>query len=208
MIFLHLEKMDLCVLIVTIIPNNIGGDIYNTEYPNKSIEKFGVAKCNRCKKFSLWAETKMVYPFESTAPLGHEDLPEDVETLFEQARQVLNYSPPASCALLRLVIEKILDRIEPGKDSMNKKIGKLVTKGLGLKVQEALDSVRVVGDNAVHPLHMDLEDDKDTAVVLFDLVNIIVNNTLSADKKIDSIYSKLPNSTKEQIKKRDNNSAI
>ena len=105
--------------------------------------------------------------------------------------------------MLRLVIEKILDQIEPGSGTINQKIGKLVQKELDEKIKKALDVVRVIGDNAVHPLHMDLQDDEKTASALFDIVNIIVNRTISSTKKIDELYSKLPDTALDQITKRD-----
>jgi len=167
------------------------------------VEDFGIASCNRCHDKSIWAEKKMVYPFESSAPLPHEDIPSEIKPLFEQARKVLFFSPPASCALLRLVIEKILDQIEPGSGTINQKIGKLVQKELDEKIKKALDIVRVIGDNAVHPLHMDLQDDEKTASTLFDIVNIIVNRTISSTKKIDELYSKLPDTALDKIIERD-----
>jgi len=168
------------------------------------LKDFGLAECVRCNVCTLWANKELVYPHESTAPSPHEDMPNNVKSLFEQARNVLKFSPIASCALLRLVVEKIVDELVEGSDSLNEKIGKLVKGGLNKKIQEALDSVRVIGSNAVHPLYMDLEDDEPTARQLFELVNIIVAATISLDKKIGGVYSKLPDPSKKQISERDN----
>jgi len=63
---------------------------------------------------------------------------------------------------------------EKGKD-LNKDIGNLVKKGLPQKVQQALDLVRVIGNEAVHPGQIDLNDDPVTAAKLFELVNIIAD---------------------------------
>jgi len=53
------------------------------------VDNFGIASCNRCHEKSIWAEKKMVYPLESSAPLPHEDIPSEIKPLFEQARKVL-----------------------------------------------------------------------------------------------------------------------
>ena len=163
----------------------------------------GLSQCNRCREVALWFNKKLVYPTESTAPSVNEDCPNEIKSFYEQERNVLQFSPIASCALLRLVVEKIVDKVIEGSDSLNAKIGKLVEKGLDERIQQALDSVRVIGDNAVHPLYMDLEDDEKTASSLFDLVNIIISSTITADKKIKDVFSDLPDPAKKQIKKRD-----
>jgi hypothetical protein len=40
-----------------------------------------------------------------------------------------------------------------------------------------LDSVRVIGNETVHPGTMDMRDDHDTAIKLFGLANLIVDET-------------------------------
>lgn len=51
-------------------------------------------------------------------------------------------------------------------------IANLVRQGLDVKVQKALDVVRVVGNNAVHPGEI-LDDDKATAVQLLSVLNVM-----------------------------------
>ena len=58
---------------------------------------------------------------------------------------------------------------EKGK-KIDDDIASLVRKGLEPDIQQALDVVRVTGNNAVHPGQIILEDDKATAVALFELV--------------------------------------
>lgn len=144
----------------------------------------------------------MVFPSHSSASLPSEDMPEDVKEDFEEARDVLTISPRSASALLRLALQKLMSRIGQKGRNLNKDIGNLVNEGLPPKIQKALDSVRVIGNKAIHPGQIDLRDDVETATVLFNLVKIIVDFEISQQKKVNAIYEKLPETSKEQIKNR------
>ena len=70
-------------------------------------------------------------------------------------------------------------------------------------VKEALDIVRVIGNNAVHPGQIDLQDNDETAKSLFGLVNIISEKMITEPKHVKSMFDNLPDNAKNQIKKRD-----
>ena len=91
---------------------------------------------------------------------------------------------------------------EKGKN-IDADIAALVKKGLNPVVQQSLDIVRVVGNESVHPGTIDLNDDRETALRLFDLVNAITEQMISHPKKVQELYSKLPESKREAIEKRD-----
>ena len=76
-------------------------------------------------------------------------------------------------------------------------------KGLDVRVQQALDIVRVIGNNAVHPGQIDLKDDRGTAGKLFDLVNLIADSMISQPKHVEAMFESLPSAAKDQIAKRD-----
>ncbi len=71
-----------------------------------------------------------------------------------------------------------------------------------MQVQQSLDIVRVIGNNAVHPGQIDT-DDPEVAGKLFDLLNIITDYTVSMPKKISDTFGELPDSAVDAIKKRD-----
>ena len=52
----------------------------------------------------------------------------------------------------------------------------------------ALKSVRVIGNNAVHPGQIDSTDDRATAFKLFGFVNIISAIFITQPKQIDNLY--------------------
>ena len=91
---------------------------------------------------------------------------------------------------------------EEGKD-LNNDIGSLARKGLETDIQRALDIVRVTGNDAVHPGVIDLNDNKATAVGLFQLLNLIVERLIAMPNRIEAVFSDLPPGKLEQIEKRD-----
>ena len=91
---------------------------------------------------------------------------------------------------------------EHGKN-INDNIAKVVKKGLHVELQQALDTIRVVGNNSVHPGELNLDEDKDLAASLFPLLNLIVDRMIGEPKQIQEIYCKLPDMALEAIKKRD-----
>ncbi len=104
-----------------------------------------------CRKQSVWYFEKLIYPLLSVAPFPYDDMPSDVKEDFLEARNVVEISPRPAAALLRLALQKLMKHLgQEGKD-INKDIGELVKEGLPVKIQEALDSLRVYGNEAVHP---------------------------------------------------------
>ena len=70
-------------------------------------------------------------------------------------------------------------------------------------VQMALDAVRAIGNEAVHPGTLDLRDDRDTAIKLFTLVNLIAEQMISTPKHVDKLYKQIPEHTRKAIEERD-----
>ena len=162
------------------------------------------AHCAHCGYYSLWINGVMVYPSEITVESPNSDLPEDIKIDYLEAANILSNSPRGSSALLRLAIEKLVVHLNAEGKDLNSKIGNLVTKGLNPKIQRALDVVRVIGNNAVHPGQIDLIDDQQTAEKLFRLVNIIAKEMITEPNEVDLIYEELiPEKNKVDIEKRD-----
>ncbi len=166
------------------------------------INNLVVGVCQRCGDYTFWIKGSMVYPNLATAPLPNDDMPTDAKADYMEARSIVNFSPRAACALLRLALQKIVIALGEDKE-LNKAIGSLVKKGLPLEVQKALDCIRVIGNNAVHPAELDLKDDVETANALFGLLNVIVNRMITHIKEVEEIYGKLPPKAIEAIAKRD-----
>lgn len=162
-----------------------------------------VAQCSYCQEISLWINDRQLYPLSSPAQPPHADLPDSLRRDFEEARAILQYSPRGAAALLRLVTQKLCKELGESGKNLNDDIKKLGERGLNQGIIDALDSVRVIGNNAVHPGEMDLSDDLGTATVLFELINLVVEKMISDPKKIESVRSSIPDRDKANIKKRD-----
>jgi len=164
-----------------------------------------LSQCYNCKKWAVWVNEDLVYPPKKFGALPNQDLPEDVLAVVEEGRQVLDTSPKGAAALLRLAIQMLCIHLgKPGKD-LNKDISALVSEGLNPVVQKSLDVVRVIGNESVHPGTIDLNDDRDTAIRLFDLINIICEQMITQPRQVEELYQKLPESKREAIEKRDKN---
>jgi hypothetical protein len=145
----------------------------------------------------------MVHPALSIAPLPNPDLPSSIATDYHEAREILQLSPRGAAALLRLAIQKLCKQVGESGENLNNDIGELVKKGLRTHVQQALDVVRVIGNNAVHPGQIDLNDDAAIAVALFGLVNLIAQQMITDPKEAEALYNALPATQRAAIEKRD-----
>ena len=149
-------------------------------------------------------KTIILYPTTNLAgiPLPSPDMPEEVTTDYKEARAIFGNSPRSSAALLRLALQKLCIHLgEPGK-KLDDDIGSLVAKGLSTQIQQALDIIRVIGNNAVHPGEIDLHEEKETVLKLFEIINFIVNQMITQPQEIARIYNKLPEGPKKAIEQR------
>ncbi len=172
------------------------------------IQGFSVSKCARCLQFSIWriSDQKLVFPVIQATILPNPDLPDDCKVDFEEARSISFNSPRGSAALLRLTIQKLCEDLLKTKiRDLDKAIGQLVEKGLSKKIQKALDTVRVIGNNAVHPGKIDLRDNQEIVNALFGLVNLIAEVMITQEKHVNKLYDSLPPESLEGIERRDEN---
>ncbi|MCG8029937.1 MAG: DUF4145 domain-containing protein [Candidatus Thiodiazotropha taylori] len=169
-----------------------------------SDENFALARCDNCEQYTVWVNKKLVYPISLPGMTPNPDLSEEIKADFDEARKILNDSPRGAAALLRLAVQKIcIDLGQKGKN-INDDIAALVKTGLPLKIQQALDVVRVVGNNAVHPGSLDMKDNIETANQLFALVNLIAEVMISQPKHVEAMFDSLvPQGAKDAIAKRD-----
>lgn len=168
------------------------------------IDELGIAECEACHNLQIWLNGELIYPQESIIAPANEDMPSEVKKLYDEASSIFDKSPRASAALLRLAVQQLCKELGEKGKSINDDIAALVEKGLSRKIQKALDSIRVIGNNAVHPSSIELNDNKEIACSLFRILNLIVDAMITSDKEIDVLYDGLPKGALEAIAKRDN----
>jgi len=159
--------------------------------------------CEHCKKISYWYDQKMIIPSDSPVQPPHPDMPEEIIPEYNEARSIFGRSPRAAAALLRLAVQKLVTVLGEKGDNINQDIKSLVAKGLPAQVQQALDFCRVVGNNAVHPGEINLNDSPDIAQHLFNMINYIVEDRITRPKQIEGLYQALPEGARTAIEKRD-----
>lgn len=179
----------------------------NTLYQkNPYLEKENILKisvCTVCKNFTLWLDGKQIYPLSSGIEEPNIDMPENIKKLYLEARDVYPISKKSSAALLRLALQLLCKNLGEKGENINNDIANLVKKGLPEVIQKALDTLRITGNQAVHPGELNLEENIELVESLFWILNFIVDETYSKKKKINELYNKLPKNLLNAIEKRD-----
>ncbi|WP_313672013.1 DUF4145 domain-containing protein [Sphingobacterium multivorum] len=191
-----------------------GNLAFSTNSRNKGT-KYHSGLCSHCEDHTIWQRNfddyqqdyfyKMIYPISGPVPLPNEDLPEDIKNDYLEASTIVDLSPRGSVALLRLGVQKLCKHLGEKGENINSDIRSLVSKGLNPMIQKALDAVRVTGNSAVHPGTIDLNDNREIAIKVFGLINVIADVMITQPKMIDQFYDEtLTEGDKAAIDKRDN----
>lgn len=163
-----------------------------------------LSDCFVCKKVAVWVGGRLRFPIvNAEVPEPNADLPGDIRRDYAEAGEIVSASPRAAAALLRLAIEKLCAHLLEREAKINTMIGELVARGLNPMIQRALDVVRVVGNEAIHPGSIDLRDDQATAMQLFGLVNLIAEQMITQPKHVMALYGTLPPDKVAGIEQRD-----
>lgn len=171
----------------------------NNSYP------WDITNDNDGSNYQQFEFEKLLFPFTNNeAPEPNKDMPTDVLEIYNESSMILQYSPRASAALSRLAIEKLVEHLDAEGKDLNIKIGNLSKKGLGQDVIQMLDVVRIFGNNAVHPGIIEIEDDKYTAILLLEFINLIIRDTISRKIELEKMYDKIPEERRKAIDHRDN----
>jgi len=158
--------------------------------------------CSQCNNFTLWLNRKLIFPALSLAPKPTEDMPISVKKTFLEASKIVKSSPRAASALLRLSIQKLIKHLGEKSRNLETSVSNLIEKGLSNKFYDALLAVRILGKKAVKPGVINSKDDINTAIALFILVNMLVESTISQQRKVNQLYTSLPKPKPVKRKKR------
>jgi hypothetical protein len=162
-----------------------------------------LSRCFSCDDIAVWVHERVLYPKAQEGPPANEDMPGDVHEDYVEASRILSLSPRGACALLRLALQKLCVHLGGKGKKIDDDIATLVKAGLSPVIQQALDAIRVIGNEAVHPGTLDLRDDVPTATQLFGAINVVVEQMISHPKHIATLYQKLPPAKIAVIERRD-----
>jgi Domain of unknown function (DUF4145) len=167
-----------------------------------------VSRCYNCKGFTVWVRDRLVFPIRGDelpeivevdfreiaedvqAPAedvqhSEEDVQEPAEDVdessedFEEAAAVLNKSPRAAAALIRICIQNMMPLLKETGKNLDENISSLVRKGLEAEIQQAMDVLQVIRRNPGHESHVDLRDETAaTTRMLESLKEILERRTL------------------------------
>jgi len=179
------------------------------------------AFCSRCNDSSLWRVTEyingqfgrhdksaeMLFPDKGNAPLPDQDMPEDVKADYIEAARIFSKSPRGAAALLRLGLQKLCKHLGQDGKNINTDIRKLSTDNvLPPMVVKVADTVRITGNNAVHPGEMSDEDFDYVASKMFDLLNFIVRKAISEPSELEALYRMTPEAPRMAAERTDGRS--
>lgn len=155
---------------------------------NVSVGHVFAAFCKACGKPNVWVDGKMVYPnVRGVEP--HPDMPSKAKEIFLEAQAVIGQSPRASCALLRLCLEALVDDLGGKGNNLYERIESL---NLPVEMKEIFTACRIVGNQASHPgeIEFDSQEGKDLANTLSEFINLIVMVFISVRLKAKAVLNR------------------
>jgi len=174
----------------------------NSGRPNWQFNGYEVAQCAHCSRPTLFKDKRLEHPVTGMAPPAADGMPDAANQLFNEAGQIVGYSPRAACALLRLAADELTKTYGAQGASFNERVADLVKKGAAAHIQQAFDIARVQGNELLHEAQIRLEDTLETALLLFDCVNWVVE-WREGEKRLSEAFAKLPDDKRRAISRRD-----
>lgn len=197
----------------------LGATYYDNPLGDRRIvqEEWAVSRCQGCNAPSIWQGDAIVYPTSSTIPPPHEDMPDAVRSLYEEARRVAVVSPRAGAALARATLETLLPLVDddPGsKRSFGWRIDR-VSRRVPTQLGQMLDVIRHAGNKSIHPeetpdgvvaLVLD-PTSTGTLEMLFEAINEIVDELITKPARYAAIVERMPPDVQAAIDRRSRMSA-
>ncbi|MBL4573843.1 MAG: DUF4145 domain-containing protein [Gammaproteobacteria bacterium] len=173
------------------------------KFTEQLTSQWTVSKCSHCSEHIIWHKDTIVYPRSLIVEAPNTDLDQEIQEDYLEAARIFSDSPRASAALLRLALQKLCKQLGEKGENINQDIKNLVKKGLNPLVQKSLDSLRITGNNAVHPGNINLIEEPERVLKLFELLNFIAAKMITEPKEIEEFYEELPESSRESVAQRD-----
>lgn len=167
---------------------------------NRELMNAWISECAKCREVTFWISRHQIWPITGAAPAPHPDMPNSVREGYDEARSIMDRSPRAAAALLRLAVENLCDDQGAKGKRLFDKIGDL---DLPDDVRDSLDTVRVIAGDGLHTGQIRHEDDRGTVSQLFELVNFIVHERISRPERLKKLRKGFSKGALDAIEKRD-----
>lgn len=145
-----------------------------------------------------------LWPISTPAviPPPNPDMPEKCMDIYNEAALVFTYSHRAAAALLRLCLQLLLTEAKIEGKTIDQQIQNLIKSGEDPMSVLCMDICRILGNESVHPGTINLNEDTDTAAILFMFINMATDRLFTAKRKIDAILQKLPEGARKALEDR------
>lgn len=160
------------------------------------------SQCDSCQDVAIWMQDRMVYPSSGPAGIASSDTPASVKSLYEEASAVFTTSARASAALLRLALQVLLKELGEEGENINDDINRLFENGLSANLTRVMHSVRIIGNESVHPGEISVDDDPDIAEALFGLIDQIIDQLITQPRLREELWEKLPENKRKPVEER------
>ena len=179
----HYEKKD--------VIKYVRGELYLSYEKNIVFDDVYVTVCHHCEKPTIWLDDnqtlKPILPSDNQYPSPSDKMPQEVKDVYNQAGSIADKSPRAANAMLRSAIEELMRIIVETPGDLNQMIEDAYKNNIiTAHIKESLHSIRLLGNNALHPNQIRIEDDVDTNDI-FNIINHIVDVTLHHSEVIENI---------------------
>ena len=170
----------------------IAGSVISDEF----FSEWLFSKCENCKEIAVWHKDEMIHPFSCPVDEPNQDMPETIKDRYIEAARIVALSPVSAAALLRLALQLLLKEVlqEESSGKIFEDIRKLKNRPIDSSLIRALDIIRISGNESVHPGVLNLNANKDDALYLFDLLNMICDQFFTQPRKMQEMYEKMPKS--------------
>lgn len=166
-------------------------------------EEYTISYCEHCGEIALWNNAQIIFPKTELTDDPNDDLSDEIKLLYNEARAVVNDSPRAAAALIRLALQLLCKDLGGKGKNINEDIKTLVARGLDSRVQKAMDTLRVVGNNGAHPGEINLNENREKVIKMFDIINFIAQKMITEPSELDRFFDDLPEGVKRAIDSRD-----
>ena len=134
-------------------------------------ERICLWRCPGCGRLCLEVDREIAYPLGSSVE-PNQHMPTDAQDIFREAQGIINASPRAACAMLRVCVERMVNARKPQGKNLAEK-----TESLNLpdNMRKLANVCRLVGNDAVHSNAINFSVGSDEALAVSEALTRFAN---------------------------------